>query len=41
MEKLTMQEEEAMRWIWRIGTCFVKDADSVQAEDSAPFRCGE
>ena len=25
MEKLTMQEEEAMRWIWRIGPCFVKD----------------
>ena len=22
MEKLTMQEEEAMRWIWRIGPCF-------------------
>ena len=21
MEKLTMQEEEAMRWIWRIGPC--------------------
>ena len=20
-----MQEEEAMRWIWRIGPCFVKD----------------
>ena len=30
MEKLTMQEEEAMRWIWRIGPCFVKDAGQIR-----------
>ena len=25
MEKLTYQEEEAMRYIWKIGMCCVKD----------------
>lgn len=25
MEKLTYQEEEAMRFIWNLGPCFVKD----------------
>ena len=30
-----MQEEEAMRWIWRIGPCFVKDV-LAKYEDSKP-----
>lgn len=25
MEKLTIQEEEAMIYIWELGSCFVKD----------------
>ena len=25
MEKLTYQEEEAMRFIWHLGPCFVKE----------------
>ena len=25
MEKLTIQEEEAMLYIWELGSCFVKD----------------
>ena len=37
MEKLTMQEEEAMRWIWRIGPCFVKDVPETSLYD-ARFR---
>lgn len=33
MERLTMQEEEVMRWIWLIGPCFIKD---ILAKYDAP-----
>ena len=38
MEKLTMQEEEAMRWIWRIGPCFVKDVLAKYEDPKPPSR---
>ena len=31
MEKLTIQEEEAMLYIWELGSCFVKDLKSATA----------
>lgn len=37
MEKLTIQEEEAMRWIWRIGPCFVKDILARYEEPKPPY----
>ena len=37
MEKLTMQEEEAMRWIWRIGPCFVKDVLAKYEDPKPPY----
>ena len=38
MEKLTMQEEEAMRWIWRIGPCFVKDVKAKRYGNTYEYR---
>ena len=32
MEKLTIQEEEAMLYIWELGSCFVKDIYNRQNE---------
>lgn len=37
MEKLTLQEEEAMRWIWQIGPCFVKDILTQYNEPKPPY----
>ena len=34
MEKLTIQEEEAMIYIWELGSCFVKD---IVAKYSQPY----
>ena len=32
-----MQEEEAMRWIWRIGPCFVKDVLAKYEDPKPPY----
>ena len=40
MEKLTYQEEEAMRFIWNLGPCFVKDVVGCYAEPK-PLKCTE
>lgn len=37
MEKLTLQEEEAMRWIWQIAPCFVKDILAKYADPKPPY----
>ena len=37
MEKLTYQEEEAMRFIWNLGPCFVKDVVGCYAEPKPPY----
>ena len=37
MEKLTMQEEEVMRWIWQIGPCFVKDILAKYPDPKPPY----
>ena len=37
MEKLTYQEEEAMRFIWNLGPCFVKDVVACYAEPKPPY----
>lgn len=37
MEKLTYQEEEAMRFIWHLGPCFVKDVVGCYAEPKPPY----
>ena len=37
MEKLTFQEEEAMRFIWNLGPCFVKDVVGCYAEPKPPY----
>lgn len=37
MEKLTIQEEEAMRWIWKIGPCFVKDILARYNDPKPPY----
>lgn len=37
MEKLTLQEEEAMRWIWQIGPCFVKDILAQYNDPKPPY----
>ena len=36
MEKLTIQEEEAMIYIWELGSCFVKD---IVAKYPQPASC--
>jgi predicted transcriptional regulator len=37
MERLTMQEEEAMRWIWQIAPCYVKDVLAKYSEPKPPY----
>ena len=37
MEKLTYQEEEAMRFIWNLGPCFVKDIVTCYDEPKPPY----
>ena len=37
MEKLTHQEEEAMRYIWKIGMCCVKDVLKCYPEPRPPY----
>ena len=37
MERLTIQEEEVMRYIWRIGACFIKDIVNQYAEPRPPY----
>lgn len=37
MEKLTMQEEEVMRWIWQIAPCFVKDILAKYPDPKPPY----
>ncbi|MDD4516022.1 BlaI/MecI/CopY family transcriptional regulator [Massilibacteroides sp.] len=37
MERLTMQEEEAMRWIWQIAPCFVKDVLAKYNDPKPPY----
>ena len=34
MEKLTIQEEEAMLYIWELGSCFVKDIVAKFAKEN-------
>ncbi|MDH6534711.1 BlaI/MecI/CopY family transcriptional regulator [Parabacteroides sp. 52] len=37
MEKLTLQEEEVMRRIWRTAPCFVKDILATYEEPKPPY----
>lgn len=37
MEKLTIQEEEVMRWIWQIAPCFIKDILAKYEEPKPPY----
>lgn len=37
MEKLSMQEEEAMLYIWETGTCFVKDIVNKYPDPKPPY----
>ena len=37
MERLTHQEEEVMRRIWRSGPCFVKDIQAQYKEPKPPY----
>lgn len=37
MEKLTIQEEEVMRWVWQIGPCFIKDILAKYKEPRPPY----
>jgi len=37
MQKLTMQEEEVMLWIWQIGPCFIKDILAKFPEPKPPY----
>jgi Predicted transcriptional regulator len=37
MEKLTIQEEEAMRYIWQLEPCFVKDVLTKYEEPKPPY----
>jgi len=37
MEKLTLQEEEAMIYIWELGSCFVKDVVAKYQEPTPPY----
>ena len=36
MEKLTIQEEEAMLYIWELGSCFVKDIVAKYPKPAIP-----
>lgn len=37
MEKLTIQEEEAMLYIWQSGPCFVKDVVAKYPDPKPPY----
>lgn len=37
MEKLTMQEEEIMLYIWRLGPCFIRDILNEMDEPRPPY----
>lgn len=37
MEKLTLQEEEAMICIWELGSCFVKDIVAKYLDPKPPY----
>lgn len=37
MERLTVQEEEAMRLIWQIAPCFIKDVLAQYKEPKPPY----
>lgn len=37
MERLTRQEEEAMRWIWQLGPSFVKDILAKYDDPKPPY----
>ena len=37
MEKLTIQEEEAMIYIWELGSCFVKDIVAKYSQPAPPY----
>lgn len=37
MEKLTYQEEEAMRFIWKLGPCFVKEVVGCYDDPVPPY----
>lgn len=37
MEKLTLQEEEAMLYIWQTGPCFVKDVLGKYPDPKPPY----
>lgn len=37
MEKLTIQEEEAMIYIWELGSCFVKDILAKYQQPAPPY----
>lgn len=37
MERLTAQEEDAMRWIWQLAPCFVKDVLAKYEDPKPPY----
>lgn len=37
MEKLTIQEEEAMIYIWDLGNCYIKDIVGKYAKPAPPY----
>ena len=37
IEKLTLQEEEAMRWVWQTAPCFVKDVLAKYDDPKPPY----
>ena len=37
MEKLTIQEEEAMIYIWELSSCFVKDIVAKYPQPAPPY----
>ena len=37
MEKLTIQEEEVMIYIWDLGSCFIKDIVSKYSKQAPPY----
>ena len=37
MEKLTIQEEEVMIYIWELGSCFVKDIVAKYQQPAPPY----
>lgn len=37
MERLTRKEEEVMRWIWKIGPCFIKDVLAKFNDPKPPY----